>query len=51
MSVTDEALAKIREMIGSGEFKPGDRLPKEGDLARAWRSPATRCARRSARSP
>ena len=33
MSVTDEALAKIREMISSGEFKPGDRLPKESDLA------------------
>ncbi len=33
MSVTDEALAKIREMISSGEFSPGDRLPKEADLA------------------
>ena len=33
MSVTDEALAKIREMISSGEFSPGDRLPKESDLA------------------
>jgi GntR family transcriptional regulator, transcriptional repressor for pyruvate dehydrogenase complex len=33
VSVTDEALAKIREMIASGEFKPGDRLPKEADLA------------------
>jgi GntR family transcriptional regulator, transcriptional repressor for pyruvate dehydrogenase complex len=33
VSVTDEALAKIREMISSGEFKPGDRLPKESDLA------------------
>jgi len=33
VSVTDEALAKIREMISSGEFKPGDRLPKEADLA------------------
>ena len=33
MSVTDEALSRIREMIGSGEFKPGDRLPKESDLA------------------
>jgi GntR family transcriptional regulator, transcriptional repressor for pyruvate dehydrogenase complex len=33
VSVTDEALAKIREMISSGEFSPGDRLPKESDLA------------------
>jgi GntR family transcriptional repressor for pyruvate dehydrogenase complex len=33
VSVTDEALAKIREMISSGEFQPGDRLPKESDLA------------------
>jgi GntR family transcriptional repressor for pyruvate dehydrogenase complex len=33
VSVTDDALAKIREMISSGEFKPGDRLPNESDLA------------------
>jgi len=33
MSVTDEALSRIREMISSGEFKPGDRLPREADLA------------------
>ncbi|WP_034089939.1 FadR/GntR family transcriptional regulator [Streptacidiphilus albus] len=33
MSVTDEAIARIREMIAEGRLKPGDRLPKEADLA------------------
>jgi len=32
-SVTDEAIAKIREMIMSGHWRPGDRLPREADLA------------------
>jgi len=32
-SVTDEAIAKIREMIVSGRWRPGDRLPREADLA------------------
>jgi GntR family transcriptional repressor for pyruvate dehydrogenase complex len=33
VSVTDEAIARIREMIADGRLKPGDRLPKEADLA------------------
>ena len=33
MAVTDEAIDKIKEMIVSGELGPGDRLPKESDLA------------------
>jgi GntR family transcriptional repressor for pyruvate dehydrogenase complex len=32
-TVTDEAIAKIREMIVSGRWRPGDRLPREADLA------------------
>jgi GntR family transcriptional repressor for pyruvate dehydrogenase complex len=34
VSVTDDAIAKIKEMIVSGELQPGDRLPREPDLAR-----------------
>ncbi|GAA5188041.1 FadR/GntR family transcriptional regulator [Rugosimonospora acidiphila] len=33
MAVTDEAIDKIKGMIVSGELSPGDRLPKEADLA------------------
>jgi DNA-binding FadR family transcriptional regulator len=33
MAVTDEAIAKIKEMIVSGTLRPGDRLPKESELA------------------
>jgi GntR family transcriptional repressor for pyruvate dehydrogenase complex len=33
MSVTDEAIDKIKGMIVSGELAPGDRLPREADLA------------------
>ena len=33
MAVTDEAIDKIKEMIVSGGLRPGDRLPKEADLA------------------
>lgn len=33
MAVTDEAIEKIREMIISGQLRPGDRLPKEDELA------------------
>jgi GntR family transcriptional regulator, transcriptional repressor for pyruvate dehydrogenase complex len=33
MSVTDQAINEIKQMIVSGELKPGDRLPKESDLA------------------
>lgn len=33
MAVTDEAILKIKEMIVGGELRPGDRLPREADLA------------------
>jgi GntR family transcriptional repressor for pyruvate dehydrogenase complex len=33
LSVADDAIAKIKEMIVSGELQPGDRLPRELDLA------------------
>src|SRR5947207_15654486 len=33
MELTDEAIERIKEMIVSGELRPGDRLPKEADLA------------------
>ncbi|RZQ60637.1 FadR/GntR family transcriptional regulator [Amycolatopsis suaedae] len=33
MPVTDEAIDKIKGMIISGELAPGDRLPKEAELA------------------
>jgi GntR family transcriptional repressor for pyruvate dehydrogenase complex len=33
VAVTDEAIGRIKEMIVSGELAPGDRLPKEADLA------------------
>ena len=33
MAVTDEAIEKIKEMIVNGGLRPGDRLPREADLA------------------
>ncbi|MFJ4953228.1 FadR/GntR family transcriptional regulator [Streptomyces sp. NPDC088760] len=33
MAVTDEAIEKIKDMIVSGALRPGDRLPKESELA------------------
>jgi len=33
MALTDEAIGKIKEMIVSGRVRPGERLPKEADLA------------------
>ncbi|WP_433664854.1 FadR/GntR family transcriptional regulator [Nocardia sp. CA-128927] len=33
MSVTDDAIAKIKAMIISGDLEPGARLPREADLA------------------
>lgn len=35
MALTDEAIEKIKEMIVSGQFRPGDRLPSEDELAAA----------------
>src|SRR6478735_10003905 len=33
MALTDEAIVRIKEMIVSGQLKPGDRLPREADLS------------------
>jgi DNA-binding FadR family transcriptional regulator len=33
VALTDEAIERIKSMIVSGELRPGDRLPKEADLA------------------
>lgn len=33
--ITDEAIEKIKQMIVSGELRPGDRLPREVELAAA----------------
>jgi DNA-binding FadR family transcriptional regulator len=33
VAITDEAIEKIKEMILSGALRPGDRLPREADLA------------------
>lgn len=33
MAVTDGAIEKIKQMIVTGELKPGDRLPREVDLS------------------
>src|SRR5699024_11463624 len=33
MALTDDALGKIKDLIVSGELKPGDRLPPEAELS------------------
>jgi GntR family transcriptional regulator, transcriptional repressor for pyruvate dehydrogenase complex len=33
MAATDQAIDGIKELIASGRFRPGDRLPKENELA------------------
>ncbi|WP_026066380.1 FadR/GntR family transcriptional regulator [Actinoalloteichus spitiensis] len=33
MALTDSAIEKIKQMIIDGELRPGDRLPREADLA------------------
>jgi GntR family transcriptional repressor for pyruvate dehydrogenase complex len=33
VAVTDEAIEKIKGMIVAGDLRPGDRLPREADLA------------------
>src|SRR5438105_9656798 len=32
--VTDDAIVRIRELVASGEWGPGTRLPREADLAK-----------------
>src|SRR6478736_3493360 len=36
LAVTDNAIERIRELIVSGEWVPGMRLPREGDLAKQF---------------
>ena len=33
VAVTDKAIEKLKVMISSGELRPGQRLPREPDLA------------------
>ena len=33
MALTDEAISKIKQMILSGRIRPGEKLPREADLA------------------
>ena len=33
MALTDEAIDKIKQMILSGRVRPGEKLPREADLA------------------
>ena len=33
MALTDEAIGKIKDMIVSGRVRPGEKLPREADLA------------------
>src|SRR5262249_24946798 len=33
VSLTDEAIDRIKQMITAGDLRPGDRLPREADLA------------------
>ena len=33
MALTDEAIVRIKDMIMNGQLHPGDRLPREPDLA------------------
>jgi GntR family transcriptional repressor for pyruvate dehydrogenase complex len=35
MTVTDDAIDRLKAMIRAGEIRPGDRLPREPDLAEA----------------
>jgi DNA-binding FadR family transcriptional regulator len=43
--LTDQAIAKIKQLIISGEFAPGSKLPREQDLAKQLGRLATPCVR------
>ena len=50
MAVTDEAIARIRDLIKSGGLRPGDRLPPEKELSESLGSVTQlACVRRSRR--
>ena len=35
-TIVEQVMDKIKELIASGNYKPGDKLPPEGDLAAEW---------------
>ena len=41
MALTDEAIDKIKQMILSGRVRPGEKLPREADLAAGRIVPAS----------
>jgi GntR family transcriptional repressor for pyruvate dehydrogenase complex len=45
VSVTNEAILQIKQLIVSGEISPGEKLPKESELAIRLGSLAARFAR------
>lgn len=45
MAVTDDAIVRVKEMIVSGELKPGDRLRVRLTWQNASGCRATRCAK------
>ena len=47
--LTDQAIAKIKELIISGEFTPGSKLPGSMTWPSSSASPVTRCAKRFGR--
>jgi len=42
----EQVAGQVTELVARGEFKPGDRLPPERDLAKYSASAARRFARR-----
>ena len=48
-ALTDQAIAEIKNLIMSGEFAAGSKLPKEPTSRSGSASRGTRCARRCGR--